>query len=171
MAVPAAKKLEPAEPREHVSWRKHTAPPRPKYTPNLTPLIDVLFVLLLFFLLIARFHQPEGLLPGSLPQTGGMGVNPTGGSVVDPLQFVVTLNPVGSHGENVSYEIERAGTAKDPKQLFEKLNAKRAAYGLDAEKVQVVIRPTGDVRWEFVVETFSQARRASFKNVALSASD
>ncbi len=46
------------------------APPRPRRRPSLTPMIDVVFLLLIFFMLAARFGQ-EGALP--LATGGGAG--------------------------------------------------------------------------------------------------
>ena len=36
-------------------------PPRPRRKPSLTPMIDVVFLLLVFFMLAARFGQDVGL--------------------------------------------------------------------------------------------------------------
>ena len=46
------------------------APPRPRRRPGLTPLIDVVFLLLVFFMLASRFGV-EGALP--LAASGGTG--------------------------------------------------------------------------------------------------
>jgi biopolymer transport protein ExbD len=37
-------------------------------TLNLTPMIDVVFLLLFFFLAVSRFHEVEGMLPSELPR-------------------------------------------------------------------------------------------------------
>ncbi|MCL1628840.1 biopolymer transporter ExbD [Roseibaca sp. V10] len=39
----------------------HFGPPRPRRKPSLTPMIDVVFLLLVFFMLAARFGQDVGL--------------------------------------------------------------------------------------------------------------
>lgn len=41
---------------------------------KMTPLIDVIFLLLIFFIMTMRFQDPEGVLESRLPESGGPGV-------------------------------------------------------------------------------------------------
>ena len=83
------------------------APPRPRRRPGLTPLIDVVFLLLVFFMLASRFGT-EGALP--LAAGGGDGVwegpprlvtvTPgavlvNGAATVDPAAALAPLLPPG----------------------------------------------------------------------------
>jgi biopolymer transport protein ExbD len=47
-------------------WRKRRS--GLSLTLNLTPMIDVVFLLLFFFLAVSRFHEVEGMLPSELPR-------------------------------------------------------------------------------------------------------
>ena len=41
---------------------------------RMTPLIDVIFLLLIFFIMTIRFQKPDGVLENRLPEKGGFGV-------------------------------------------------------------------------------------------------
>ena len=68
------------------------ADPRPRRRPNLTPMIDVVFLLLVFFMLVSRFGAEQGLR---------LAIGGTGGDWQGPPRLVevsavgVTLNGVG----------------------------------------------------------------------------
>ena len=44
------------------------------FSVKMTPMIDVIFLLMLFFIMTIRFQEPEGVLESRLPETGGLGV-------------------------------------------------------------------------------------------------
>lgn len=145
--------------------KKRHAPPPPKYQPNLTPLIDVLFLLLLFFLLGTKFRQEEGQIPSSLPQLGSSAQRALESAL--PPQVRLSVDPQGAANENATYTL--AGSALPiltPDDLYKKLAALRETYGPAADDTPVIINARGDVRWEYVVEAFNQAARAKFKNIA-----
>jgi len=41
-----------------------------RYSISMTPLIDVVFLLMIFFLMTINFHRPEGVFNNELPQLG-----------------------------------------------------------------------------------------------------
>lgn len=49
------------------SLTKHT---KPLYAVRMTPLIDVVFLLMIFFLLTINFQKPEGAIQNQLPRLG-----------------------------------------------------------------------------------------------------
>jgi len=52
--------------------RKRREKPKVKMQPPMTPMIDVTFQLLLFFLLTCEFRETEGNIPGTLPSKGNI---------------------------------------------------------------------------------------------------
>ena len=62
---------------------------RPTFMPRMAPMIDVIFLLLIFFVLTARFRTPEQFLPFKLSQADA--TMPSRG-LIEPL--VVRLSPV-----------------------------------------------------------------------------
>lgn len=145
----------------------HYVPPRKKrkqgtgkMQPPLTPMIDVTFQLLLFFLMTFTFRQAEGQIPGTLPQSGQSGRD----TATDlETEIKITLRPCGRNYQDCQYEIEGVPhMIRDRKELAAVLESKARNEG---KEVPVVIKALDYVQWQYVVETFNQAVRAEFKNV------
>jgi len=145
----------------HISPRKKREAPKPKMQPPMTPMIDVTFQLLLFFLLTMTFREAEGIIPGTLPGGPVSGVD-----VVDLEKIEISLRPAG---EGCLYEIKGLNVGiNSPAELYARLKARQAAIG--SAEAPVVIKPAPDIGWEFVVEAFNQAMRAEFKNIGFATS-
>ncbi len=128
--------------------------------PPLTPMIDVTFQLLLFFLLATTFRQAEGQIPAALPQRHqATGLDQT---IVRPIR--VTVLPTADGGAAFYLDGASAPLA-DAQRLHRELVARRQAYGSD--EVPVAIQPRWDVPWQYVVEADNQAHRAGFKSIGI----
>jgi biopolymer transport protein ExbD len=143
--------------QEHIRRKRKNDPPSLRYVPNVVPLIDVLFLLLLFFLLNSHFRQAEGDIPGSLPSAQ---LRLAGGIL---KETVLTIRPVGLDRLRAVYEIDDGLPIEEAGELFNQLQARKA--GLASEESPLVLSPVGDVRWKFVVEAYNQAYRAKFRNI------
>ncbi len=136
-------------------------PANPKYQPNIVPLIDVLFMLLLFFLLSTRFRQQEGDIPGSLPAIGQSPEGAAASVELRPIQ--IQLRPVGEMRDTCAYELSGMSTTlENADRLYEALITR---IKNTSDEAPVVIKPDANVRWQFVVEAFNAAIRAHAKNV------
>jgi biopolymer transport protein ExbD len=108
------------------------APDRPRRRPNLTPMIDVVFLLVVFFMLAARFGA-EGTLDLALAA-------PQGGAVWQGPPRLVTVAPGGVALNGVAIEAAALPAAlgalmagpDDPVVL-------RAAEGVDLQRLVAVI--------------------------------
>ena len=142
----------------YVPPRKKRQRPKPKMQPPLTPMIDVTFQLLLFFLLTFTFRQAEGLIPGTLPGDQSAAEK----SVDEPIivDVVVPLDMVNADAGAFLVDGDRFDTAA---ALFDELKDRQSVVG-SAEQ-PVVIKPARGVRWQHVVDAFSQAVRAEYKKV------
>jgi len=147
----------------YVSERKKRGPKAASVQPPLTPMIDVTFQLLLYFLLTSTFQPNEGEIPGSLPRAGHV---TTDDPPIMPIR--VTLSPEGMMAENAQYQVGNLAPVTTPEELFEALLGQKN-QSTDAD-VPVVIKPQGDVRWQFVTEVFNAAVRAKFKKIAFATS-
>ena len=158
--APEKRKIEGDATVHYVPPRRRRARPKPKLQPPLTPMIDVTFQLLLFFLLTTTFRQQEGQLPSTLPKKGG-----DSPGIQVPLQAVrIVLRPTGEDRAGCIYEVTGQNIAIDtPQKLFQMLVSKRNETSAE---VPIVIQPRSDVRWQYVVEAFNQAIRAQMKNIA-----
>jgi biopolymer transport protein ExbD len=153
------------KPKEEIHPRKKPKPLPVRYTPNVTPLIDVMFLLLLFFLLTTKFRQEEGSIPGTLPAIG----KSYGAVAADelPPPINVTINPVGEANVEAAYQVSGVEVSVgNAEELYKDLMGRAKAFSeRDLEKVPVVLKPRSDVRWGFVVEAFNQTYRAKFRSI------
>ncbi len=135
--------------------------PKPRMTPNIVPLVDVLFMMLLFFILGTRFRQAEGILPSTLPPAG-VGIAQADAQVLPPIDIRVRLNR-GAAG--VTYEVSGVpGALESPAALYDALRARKQGQEAGAEQA-VFIKPGSDVPWQYVVEADNQALRAKFEKI------
>jgi biopolymer transport protein ExbD len=140
---------------------QHFEPPRKqrssgggKQQPPLTPMIDVTFQLLIFFLLTSSFQLDEGQIPGSIPAQG-----PSSPSIIEPVN--VTLRPAGTYFEEVQYKVDQLPPMTRPQELQEILLSKKAAYP-EGQEIPVILDVSRDVRWSYVTEAFNAASLAKF---------
>ena len=153
-----AKQAQPTE--EDIPLRKRVRAVV-KFQPPLMPLIDVMFTLMLFFLVTCHTRQYEGNLPATLPANKEGGAT---GPILKEMHIVIT--PSGADG--ASYSFSDSGLSMpNPQQLYEQLEArKREIPG--ASEAPIIIDVMQGVRWEHVVSAFNEALRAKFKNIAFS---
>jgi biopolymer transport protein ExbD len=134
--------------------------------PNLAPMVDVIMVLLIFFLMGASFDLlTEGMLQTELdPRTG-----PGAGAAIEITPRIrIALSDV-DNGRNAAIRVFDAPLPPgDFQALYDYLNTRRGA-GADADN-PVVIGADAAVRWNFVVQAMDAAVRAGFKNVQFAVS-
>jgi biopolymer transport protein ExbD len=143
-----------------------------KVQPPLMPLIDVMFTLMLFFLLATHIRTAEGLIASSLPEKGG-----SSNSVerVPTVDIPIDVRSVGGAGGGARY-IFRGSMAFDDTPssgdanaasngLFRALEQYRDTNHLTGDTATIVIRATGDVPWQYVVDAYNQAVRAKFSKI------
>jgi biopolymer transport protein ExbD len=147
----------------YVPPRKKRGRGKTKMQPPLTPMIDVTFQLLLFFLLATTFREAEGQIPSVLPKTQGVREGPK----VDAKPVKVEVAP---SLETVDGVIYRVGTVQveTPQDLFVVLYGRKQSLG--GAQDAAVIQPRADVPWRFVMEAYNQATRAKFEQIAFAPS-
>jgi len=135
--------------------------------PNLAPMVDVIMVLLVFFLLGATLDLAQrGVLQTSLDPSSGP--SPGQAVAVQSLLIRIGLGDV-NQGESASIVVmDRRLPNGDFEALFRLLDSQRAA-GIDT-KNPVVIGAETDGRWKYVVKAMDAAVRAKFSNVQFAVS-
>ena len=130
-----------------------------KPQPPMTPMIDVTFQLLLFFIMTFEFRQSEGMIPGTLPGN----LPPYGHIVGRPDPIRIRLIP-SADCLSASYEMSGVPAAvRSPGKLGELLQSRQEMIG--SREVPIVIFPSDDVPWKYVVEAFNQAKKARFDKI------
>ena len=133
--------------------------PKVKLQPPMTPMIDCIFQLLIFFMLTPTFAS-EGYLTTNLPKTTGP--NPLSYKEVERIKVELREEP--PNDENVSIILN------DTQSLGSSFAGLRSALksfrdaGLPPDH-PVLIAPTMPVRHKWVVRAFDAAVLAGFSNI------
>jgi biopolymer transport protein ExbD len=128
---------------------------------NLAPMIDVTFLLLIFFLVTTTFERPEGVLASDLPRVGGTQAVPL---PISPIVVRVSLSGPGD--DDYLLRIDRFETRIDSiDALPDVLRQIQQQPGFDTE-TPVVIIAANDVRWDHVVGCWNAALRAGCSRIA-----
>jgi biopolymer transport protein ExbD len=126
-------------------------------------MIDVTFLLLVYFLAATEFKLGEEVYRLDLPRRGA----------ADP--FALPREPlrivVASTAGDTGYLLRLSGAAETPRtfqELFEFLRQARRTDGLDGlfePDHPILIEPASTARWEHAMEAFNAAARARYTNV------
>jgi biopolymer transport protein ExbD len=133
--------------------------------PNMTPLVDVVMVILIFLMLAGSFGGEEHYLVSSTPLTKtGTGQNTS--VVPDQVQYTITVDSPGP-----DRFIARAGDLQtdDLAALTAALVRKRREFnaaGTETDKVQVIIAPGRMVKYKFLIDVYQAALQAQFTKVS-----
>ena len=137
--------------------------------PNMTPMVDVVMVILVFLMLAGTFTGAEHHLVSNLPYTksgGGSAAPPPGGFPTDvPLEIRVDTNATRDGF------IARVGQyqARSYPQLVGHLETMREKFarelGKTPDQIQIKISPGGNVKYEYVVQVYQAALDAEFTKV------
>jgi len=132
---------------------------------NLAPMIDVTFLLLIFFLVTTTFERAEGILASKLPEATGAPAVPL------PLSpIVVRLTQTGPGGDDYAIDIDNVQSApRDFEQLADFLRQLQQEPGFD-DQTPMIIMADPKVRWDHVVNAWNAAVRRGYKNIAFGGS-
>ncbi len=130
-------------------------------TLNLAPMIDVTFLLLIFFSVTTTFKRAEGFLSAHLPKDQG---RPTVALPVSPI--VVRVDQFGKGPGDYRLRVDNflnAPATFDELAAF--LENVQGNPGFSAA-TPVVIAADPDVAWDHVVNSWNAAVRAGCKNIS-----
>lgn len=130
-------------------------------TVNLAPMIDMTFLLLIFFLVTSTFEQAEGILASQMPDTG-----PVTGVPLPISPIVLRITQTGPGHDDYRIEIDNFSiTAKTFSELPEVLKTIQSQPGFDRD-TPVVIVAKSDVKWDHLVSAWNAALRADCQRIA-----
>jgi biopolymer transport protein ExbD len=133
--------------------------------PNMTPLVDVVMVILIFLMLAGSFAASEHYLQSStaITKTGAGGNK---GLVPDEVQYTINVDSPAP-----DRFIARAGdlSTGDLKVLTAALERKLKEFnaaGTVTDKVQVIIAPGRQVKYKFLIDVYQATLEANFTKVS-----
>jgi len=134
---------------------------RPPMTLNLAPMIDVTFLLLIFFSVTTTFKRAEGFFSARLPKDAG---RPSVALPITPI--IVRVQQYGPNAADYRLTVDHFLNAP---ATFDELSAfltqVQSNPGFNAE-TPVVIAAEADVVWDHVVGCWNAALRAGCKNIS-----
>lgn len=139
--------------------------------PNMTPMVDITMVILIFFMLCGNFLGAEHFLVSDVPlQANGAGVAPPAGVPI-PTKFTITVRQEGP------FYVAKAGNfasvrSTDSQRAYAQLKGQLAAQlasfkeaGVKTDDVQIIIYPQPNVTLDNLIPVEEAALDAGFKKV------
>lgn len=124
---------------------------------QLTSMIDVIFQLLIYFIITANFVIDEGTIKAKLP-----GDSAQAQKLDDTIPTNIYIN---TSGDAIDYTLRIDSTSVDNiSELYGILMGRIEAGSLDVDD-QVTIHPQGKVRWQHVVNVFNACVKADLEAV------
>ena len=140
--------------------------------PNMTPLVDVVMVILIFLMLAGQFGANEWFLTSNLPikTKGGAKADLKPGQVPDEL-LEVRIDTDNNYGFRVlAGDISSQGRTPEREWLIaaftKKLDDLVTKAGTPVDKVQVVLFPSPNAQYEHIAAVYEAALAAKFQKVA-----
>ena len=128
---------------------------------HLAPMIDVTFLLLIFFLVTTTFERAEGIIASDLPEVGALPAVPL---PISPI--VVRISQTGPGHDDYAVRFDRfEGVPQDFAALPDFLRQVHEQPGFD-QQTPVVIVAENDVRWDHVVDCWNAVLIAGCQRVA-----
>ena len=122
-----------------------------------TSMIDVVFLLLIFFVVTASFHVDEAALQAKLPGNSTIGPTPP-----PPVLVKVDLR---SSDDGVTYRLLVDGVPVDGASGLSAYMSNRLQAGQIASDDLVQITPQGAVRWQHVLNVYNACVNAELEQV------
>ena len=139
--------------------------------PNMTPMVDVVMCILIFFMLGSSFILPELFLKSNTAaiDKGGLGTEASN-QKLPSAKMNITLRRQGNDtwvaaGDTAPMQMNKLDDAdqSNNQQIYAKLSERRRAISDD---VQVLIVPEGRVPYQDVITVYDFCTKLQFKQVA-----
>lgn len=131
--------------------------------PNLLPVVNITMVVLIVFMIGASFAGPEHYLETRVPLTEtGIGGAPAPEDYVPEEPFEILVNPYGDGVEIIAGNIRTT----DMNVLRATLHQRKEQFAATGKLPPLVISPTGNVHYEYLIAVFEAANEAEFNRVS-----
>ena len=154
---------------EHRSSRRRRGRARPRFTLNLTAMIDVTFLLLVYFMVATQFKLGEEVYRLDLPerQSSRQQLDPFELDE-EPLRVRVATTGYGSRAYRVRVDgpYDQPDTFTDLHDFLRHRQIRAGAPGgIFATDHPIIIEPTRTTKWQHAMEAFNAAARARYTNI------
>lgn len=129
--------------------------------PNMTPLVDVVMVILIFLMLAGSFGAASHFLPWTMSGRGGRG-GPA------PLPTRLDLYVTSASDDTFQVSLSGGEIYSNVDSLRAALNAKRVAHeasGLPADRLQIMINPRLSTRYNHLAVVYEAAMDARWTKI------
>ena len=140
--------------------------------PNMTPLVDVVMVILIFLMLTGTFAVGEHFLKSNLPITIEGSSKVTENVPKDEPMEIFVRSP-GDSDQAWIADVGGVTIRSDAEALERRLTTMLdnfKAAGKPVDKIQVVITPTPFTRWQHLVNVYQSVLAAKYEKVAFAKS-
>ncbi len=128
---------------------------------KMTPMIDVIFLLLIFFVCTASFQQSEELLPTDLSLPGSSAAETV--VLPDPKRLEAVRLRLSYDGQpHWQVEGNRCETGRDVRILLGRLAAAKRT-------LPIIVDADADAPMEFVIDLYDWSRLAGFEQIQFAA--
>jgi biopolymer transport protein ExbD len=127
----------------------------------MTPMIDVVFLLLIYFVWIASFNLPEFALPANVTTMQGSSNVP----ITDPLpdtDFEEIVVRIVTENDQTLWRVN-----DEPAASLKAVRGQLEIYVSITPDVPVIVHPDGDIEAGDAIDAYDLARLVGFKKVAL----
>jgi biopolymer transport protein ExbD len=133
---------------------------------NLTSMIDVVFLLLVYFVMTAAFTEAEGVITANMPHGPSVPQRPL---PVPDIPIKVTVSPLGEAGYRLTIDQSPVAPMSfaDLTRLLEGLREGKGGF-FPADNL-VIIQTDGRTRWQHALNAFNAALNAGYTNIRFAA--
>ena len=128
--------------------------------PNMTPMVDVVMCILIFFMLGSSFFVPEWMIRQSVPVEKGVGMEQPG---MPAVRGRIVMEKGGGGETWVRVFGEKALGIEGDRAALEALIARKGAE--ISPEMQVVICPQGNVRYQDLIWVYEWCLKAQMRKV------
>jgi biopolymer transport protein ExbD len=140
--------------------------------PDMTPLVDVVMVLLIFLMMVGKFGGADRYLASNLPITSaGVSNTQVDPNLVPKDPVTISVSPLPPSGFRAFVGRTSASNDEQLTQQLKTLLAGLVAAGRKPEDIQVFIKPARQLRYDNVVTVYTATLQAGFTKIGFQAAE
>ncbi|MDB5327800.1 MAG: Biopolymer transport protein ExbD/TolR [Phycisphaerales bacterium] len=140
--------------------------------PDMTPLVDVVMVLLIFLMMVGKFGGADRYLASNLPITSaGVSNTQVDPNLIPKDPVTISVSPLPPSGFRAFVGRTSASNDEQLTAQLKTLLAGLKAAGRKPEDIQVFIKPAKQLRYDNVVTVYTATLQAGFTKIGFQAAE